>query len=221
MPIATPVRAGRTLPIARPLIRHADRDARPCRKNAADRDAVAVVIQHDETRRHLRIDARRSAEVAHLRVCRDARVEPDQSEVLRILQDRISELADANVAGVARLRSFAGRPRHLADVTPDGRLAENAVTGGAHVEDAVASREQEVEAALTGVAVDDRAGPHAIARPDPHRRRERNFDQARRHAAERPVRLPASSATGEETGMRRPRPRQTNRDHGALEHETC
>ena len=158
MPSATPVRAGSTVPM---------------------RDAVAVVVQHDGVGGLVAVDAGRPAEVTHLRVDRDTRVELDQREVLRVLEDRVGEPPDR---ARRRRRAPPGPsriPRLLADVAADRRLAEDAVARRADVQAAVAARERGVERALARVARDDRARPHARARGHADRRRGGHLDQLR------------------------------------------
>src|SRR5881397_3103716 len=90
----------------------------------------------------------------------DERVEPDQGEVLRVLENGIGELADRIAGGVARHRPRARSPCHLADVASDRARAEDAMAGSADVAAAVGSLEEKVQRALPDVGAHDRAGTH-------------------------------------------------------------
>src|SRR5438093_4125795 len=170
-------------------IGHARRQGAARRDHSADPDAVAEPVEHHGLQEAglIVVDRGRPAEVTHAGARLYLRVEADEGEVLRVLKDRVSELADPVAAGVARLRPGAGRPCHLAHVAAERARAEDAMAGSAAVAAAIRSHEEEVERALADVGEHDRAGTHAWASSGAERRSRRDRDQGTRHTAERPV----------------------------------
>ena len=93
----------------------------------------------------VRVHSRRAAEVAHLRTRGHARVEPDQRDVLRVLEDRVGELADPVAVAVACRRAGPRRPRLLPGVAAQLVVAQDAVACGADVaRDPTRTREQHI-----------------------------------------------------------------------------
>src|SRR5207245_4261431 len=134
-------------------------------EHSADPDAVAEPVEHHGLGEAgtVVVDRGRPAEVTYAGARLNLRVEPDQGEVLRVLENGVGELADRIAVGVARHRSRSRSPRHLADVAAERARAEDAMAGGADVAAAVGSLEKKVQRALPDVGAHDRAGTHPRA----------------------------------------------------------